>query len=551
MASNKHICDSASPIAAIYARYSSHAQNDASIEQQIEVCKEYAANKGIKIASVYADRAVSGRSDRRPEFQKMMRHAEKGEFQIVIAYKSNRIARNMLHALAYEEKLSRSGVSVVYVKEEFGDNAAGRFALRTMMNLNQFFSENLSEDVTRGMLDNAQQCRVNGALPYGYKKGSDGAFEIDTEKAAIVREIFERIANGEIQASIADDLNKRRILTGAGKPWGKNSFHNILNNERYTGVYIYSDVRIVGGVPKIIDRDLFDRAQRRVEAMKTIVKARRRRPDVSYLLTGKLFCGHCETAMVGTSGTSKTGEMYYYYRCNNQAVSKTCTKRPVRKEWIETLVVSALHEYVFRPDVIDWIADMVMKYKRVAEENSDLKYLERRLQESKTATQNILKAIEAGVFSTAVNERLKELEGEQSELEAQILAEKRIVPDVTREQIVFWLKKFKDGEISDISYQKKLIQHFLRSVYLYDDHLKIIFDFSEDGSSVDFPLPSISDEPAESVRIDPAGVYQEKPFISQKERWTVLLFYMRLCLIFWVLCQKLGSLSKVGVRAER
>ena len=128
--------------------------------------------------------------------------------------------------------------------------------------------------------------------------------------------------------------------------------------------------------------------------------------------------------MVGTAGTSKTGEMYYYYRCNNQAVSKTCTKRPVRKEWIETLVVSALHEYVFRPDVIDWIADMVMKYKRVAEENSDLKYLERRLQESKTASQNILKAIEAGVFSVTVNERLKELEGEQSELEAQIFSVK-------------------------------------------------------------------------------------------------------------------------------
>lgn len=121
--------------AVIYARYSSHAQNDASIEQQIDECQEYARQHGYKIVGVYADRAMSGRSDRRPEFQKMMRAAEKHEFQIVLAYKSNRISRNMLHALSYEDKLAQHGVNVVYCKEEFGNNAAGRFALRTMMNV--------------------------------------------------------------------------------------------------------------------------------------------------------------------------------------------------------------------------------------------------------------------------------------------------------------------------------------------------------------------------------------------------------------------------------
>lgn len=127
--------------AVIYARYSSDRQNDASIEQQVEICREYADRNNMTIVAVYADRAMSGRSDRRPEFQKMMRAADGEHFNVVIAYKSNRISRNMLHALTYEQRLADAGIELIYAKEEFGNNAAGRFALRTMMNLNQFYSE--------------------------------------------------------------------------------------------------------------------------------------------------------------------------------------------------------------------------------------------------------------------------------------------------------------------------------------------------------------------------------------------------------------------------
>ena len=93
-------------VAVIYARYSSHSQKEESIEQQVEECTAFAAQSGLKILRVYADKALSGRTDKRPQFQKMMRDAEKKEFGIVIAYKSNRIARNMLQALQYEAKLA-------------------------------------------------------------------------------------------------------------------------------------------------------------------------------------------------------------------------------------------------------------------------------------------------------------------------------------------------------------------------------------------------------------------------------------------------------------
>ena len=134
----------------------------------------------------------------------MMRDAGHARFDVIIAYKSNRIARNMLHALSYEDKLEQLGVRMVYVKEEFGDNAAGRFALRTMMNVNQFYSENMGEDIMRGMTDNAQNNKVNsGVLPMGYKKGEDGRFVIDESSARIVREIYRRFAAGDSLADIA------------------------------------------------------------------------------------------------------------------------------------------------------------------------------------------------------------------------------------------------------------------------------------------------------------------------------------------------------------
>ena len=147
--------------AVIYARYSSHNQREVSIEQQIAECTKHAAALGLRIVGTYEDRAISGKTDNRPRFQQMMRDAEKGKFQAVVAWKSNRIGRNMLQAMVNEAKLDDYGVKVFYAEEDFDDTAAGRFALRNMMNVNQFYSENMAEDITRGLYDNASKCMAN------------------------------------------------------------------------------------------------------------------------------------------------------------------------------------------------------------------------------------------------------------------------------------------------------------------------------------------------------------------------------------------------------
>ncbi len=219
-------------VGVIYARYSSHAQKDASIEQQVKEAADYAREAGIQIVETYADRAVSGKTDRRASFQRMMKDAEKGKFQYVIAWKSNRMGRNMLQSMANEAKLNELGIRVLYTEENFDDTAAGRFALRSMMNVNQFYSENMAEDIRRGLRDNAENCKVtNGHVSFGYKKSEDLHYELDPPKDEIVREIFSRVACGEPFVDIASDLNARGIKTSRGKPWGKGSFHKLITNE--------------------------------------------------------------------------------------------------------------------------------------------------------------------------------------------------------------------------------------------------------------------------------------------------------------------------------
>lgn len=155
---------------------------------RLRLARKYAASLGLKITVTYEDRAISGRTDNRPAFQRMMNDAEDGKFCYVLAWKSNRMGRNMMQAMVNEARLVDCGVKVYYAEEDFDDSAAGRFALRSMMNVNQFYSDNLAEDVRRGLMDNASKCIANGKQPFGYKRGSDGKVVLDEPAAAVVRE---------------------------------------------------------------------------------------------------------------------------------------------------------------------------------------------------------------------------------------------------------------------------------------------------------------------------------------------------------------------------
>ena len=240
-------------------------------------------------------------------------------------------------------------------------------------------------------------------------------------------------------------------------------------------------------------------------------------------------------AMVGTSGTSKLGSMYYYYRCNNQAVAHTCDKKPVRKEKIERLVTVAIRDVVLTDENISWLADTFMRVKQRLESESDLGFLEEKLRANGIALGNIMRAIEQGIITESTKARLEELEAEKREINGQIQAERRMIPTFSRENVVCWLEGFKEGDVEDKSYQKKLIKQFLRAVYLFDDHLHLVFDYNEEGEGFDITLPEdvASEElgaaEGESVLISPDLVYQNilirTPTLRNRGRVFLLSFY--------------------------
>jgi len=495
--------------AVIYARYSSHAQKEESIEQQVDACLKFAEGNGFEVIDVYSDKAISGKRETRAAYQRMLRDAERGRFQSIIAYKSNRIARNMLNALQFEAKMANFGVTILYAQEEFGDNAAGRFALRMMMNVNQFYSENMAEDIMRGMRDNAHECKVNnGVLPFGYKKGEDGRYAIVPEEAAVVKEIYVKTSEGIPFVDIISELNARGIKTRTGGEWNKNSFSKLLSNERYIGVYTWSDIRIENGIPNIIDKELFYAVQERLRTKK---QARgRHRENGDYLLTGKLFCGKCGAAMVGMSGTGGSGAKHYYYACQSVRGDKSCDKKSVRRDWIETEVASVVKEYVLTDETIKWMVDCCMEFQKSTFESQQIAACRNRLTDVRSEIKNIVDAIAHGIYTDSTKEKLLELEGEKKSLEQSINEQSYYLKPLDREHIECYIDTFRDGDVEDKAYQKKLFDLFVSSVYLYDNNeLRISFAGSKTKSPVPFKIVDNAEEQASnSVRLSSAKGHQ-------------------------------------------
>lgn len=511
--------------AVIYARYSSHNQREVSIEQQIAECTKHAAALGLRIVGTYEDRAISGKTDNRPRFQQMMRDAEKGKFQAVVAWKSNRIGRNMLQAMVNEAKLDDYGVKVFYAEEDFDDTAAGRFALRNMMNVNQFYSENMAEDITRGLYDNANKCMANGRQPLGYKRGSDGKVMLDEPAAAVVREIFTRVAAGDLFVDIARDLNAKGIKTSKGAAWNKGSFQSICQNERYKGIYIYGNVRIVDGIPRIVSDELWYKVQEAMRMKKNPVGTRHRVGAEDYLLTGKLRCGHCGSYMTGVSGTSRNGELHYYYTCQKKRTEHACSKKNVRRDVIEPAIAQAIKMYCLTEEVIEWMADRTVEYWEKHDNDLHIEALEQQLAENKKATSNMLKAIEMGIITDATRSRMIELETEQSKLTMQLNAAKEDAVKIDKDDLIEALKMYRDMDIHDREVQAELFKDFLVAAYIYDDnHLKLVFSFMGKDNSVEIPLETGEDPPDGGSSPD-AKMFVLTPDCSTKKSTVLRLKY--------------------------
>ena len=410
-----------------------------------------------------------------------MTDAKTGKFDVVLAWKSNRMGRNMLEAMLNDSVLLEEGVRTIYVEEDFEDNAAGRFALRNMMNVNQFYSESMAEDVKRGMMDNAAKCMVNGRTPFGYKKGKDGKYEIVPDQAEIVREIFNRVIEGWPHVDIMDDLNARGIKNRDGNIWQRTTFDKMLRNEQYIGVYKFSVVRTEGGIPPILDRETFEEVQLLLTTKKN--PRGRRRNTQDYMLTGKLFCGQCGSPMVGICGTSRNGERHYYYLCQGKHNKTGCTKRNEKQEKIEQAVVNYIKKLIMDDATIDWLLAGLQEFTETLRAQSTITAMESELAETEKAIGNLMKAIEMGIITDTTKGRMMELEEQKRDLQTRIRIENKMLVQLDPEDLRFALVKYRNTNLNNRRYQRELINTLIKAVYVYDDHLTFVGNRGIDDTS--------------------------------------------------------------------
>ena len=354
-----------------------------------------------------------------------------------------------------------------------------------MEGLAEYYSAELSQKIKRGMRESALKCHSTGAgRSLGYQTAEDKSLVIEPVGAKAVQLIFDMYIKGKSHVEICDYLNNQGFRTVQGKPFNKNSITKIIKNKRYIGVYTYDDIVIEDGIPPIISKDVFQLAQAELARRRTRKKPKSEKAE--YLLSGKLFCGHCKKAMTGVSGTGKSGAKWYYYYCPTSRSKSGCNKRPVKRDWLEDLVVQKTIEEVLDPDVVSRISakcyEMQLQYR---ETNNDVLFYETKLAEVKKAIKNTMRAIESGVVTKTLPQRLQELENEQEAIEAELAFAKAADFVITAPQIEFLLYQFVDPQEGESwqDYKRRIIKCFVSQVYLYDGKLLIYYNVSRDGRS--------------------------------------------------------------------
>jgi DNA invertase Pin-like site-specific DNA recombinase len=498
--------------AVIYARYSSQAQNEQSIEGQIRICTEYAEGKGFRVVKTYIDKAKTGTNDNRPYFQRMINDAESGAFQYVIVYKFDRFARNRFDSMMYKQQLRKQhDIRVISALEPVSDDEGGEIYEMFLEWNDEKYSQRLSKRVRDGLATAIDNGTYTGSkFVFGYKlidtdrvgkKGIIHKVAIDAEQAEIVRYVFEEYARGVNKKEIADTLNAKGFRH-RGDLFRHRTFEKWLFNPKYTGEFVLGG-RLVNNIyPPIISRDLFDKVQDRLKVNKIFTKASSVKEP--YLLTSKLFCGGCGTLMRADSGVSKTGATHKYYVCN-KARKHDCDKKRDIKDDFEIDVAKETIVFFSDPKQVKKVADDVVAHHERISDAGALKSIDAQIAHAKKDIQDTTKAFIQAVSvqneflqascqerSTELGALLNDLQNRRTKLELE-RGQK-----ITQKDIISFIAEFIDGDINDKDFQKRLIDNLVYLVYSFDNRANVFF--SVRGSTRELPHISKT-EAVEAMKI--------------------------------------------------
>lgn len=483
--------------AVIYARYSSDNQREESIDAQIMAIKEYASKNDFTIVRIYIDEARSATTDNRPEFLNLIRDSKSELFEAVLVHKLDRFARNRYDSAFYKHQLKTHGVNVVSVLEQL-DNSPESVILESVLEgMAEYYSKNLAREVMKGLKQNALNCLWNGGSPpLGYVVSPNQKLVIDPAGASSVRRIFELFSSGYGYGLIAETLNKEGHKTATGGPFYKSSIHTILRNEKYNGVYVYNKssaaaadgsrnshrfkndeeiIRIEGGVPAIVDPILWKEVQKRMDNRKKGPRPSHK-ANTPYLLTGLIWCSECAGAYVGDGYTKRPG--YKIYSCTRRS-TKVCTNKSVSKAKIEAFVVEKIKTEVLSDTVVDSLVPIIQEKldSRKDEYREELILVRTKMKETERKLSRLLDAIEEGIASPDVKERISNRRQDLDDLlEREVFLLSQPEAGISEEEIKSYLVSFRGGlDSQDPEIKRKTIETFVEKVMVFPDRFESHF----------------------------------------------------------------------------
>ena len=486
---------------ALYARVSSEKQDvDLSISAQLKSLREYAARNGHEVTKEYVDESESGKTTARPAFREMISAARRSPkpFDLILVWKYSRFARSREDSIVFKTMLRKNGIRVVSISEPAEDTPTGKLLEAMIESLDEFYSANLGEEVTRGMRESASRgFYISAQAPFGYRKVkvNDGGkerpkLELELNQAHVVTRIFSLVLEGKGLMEIAKQLNKEGIAGPKGKGWIKTTIHKILINEAYTGTLVWgrnsvrdlSPIRVDNAWPAIIDRDTFDRAQSLLKD-RAPVNLHPKRVASRYLLSGLARCGHCGKNLVGHD--AKSGR-FTYYVCGTllKKGADSCPTRYLNSQHFENLVIDKIKEHVLTTDNLTRLVHMVneemdslaIEYRQrldnVIDEIADV---DRRLE-------RLYDALETGKIQLAdlapriqqLRQRREQLQAARSQLEQELSARRvELADEETVAHCVSDLRNLLSE--SSLAERKSFVRSFVKEVKVTGDNVLLTY----------------------------------------------------------------------------
>ena len=444
---------------AIYACYSSDNQREASIDDQVRVCRALAEREGWTVSEVYADHGISGATANRPRFQQMLADARAGgRFEIILAEALDRLSRDQEHVAGFHKQTSFAGIRVVTIAE--GDISELHVGLKGTMSA--LFLKDLAQKTHRGLEGRVRAGRSAGGIAYGYDvvRHLDEHGEpvredraINPAEVAVVRRIFSLFAEGHSPIAIARLLNAEHVPGPEGRTWRDTTIRGhalratgILRNELYIGRLVWNRMRflkdpftgkrvsrmnpraewVVEQVPelRIVDLPLWDRAQARLGEIRAAAGADN--PDrpryweqrrAQHVLTGKVFCGCC--------GGVFTNVGRDYLACSAAKRQGVCENRAsIRRQKLDDLVLDALRTRLMAPALVaEFIREFTAEWNRLlGERSADRAPRERELVQVQRKLAGLIDALAEGIRVPGVQQKLDDLDARRTTLEAELKA---------------------------------------------------------------------------------------------------------------------------------